>query len=84
MVERPDIASDRRTPPSRKRPLLALFAAAGAVALVLLSVFALNLGLGRLKDSFGWVEHPDEVLLQLTRIEATLAGGGRRCPGTRV
>ena len=84
MVERPNIASDRHTPPSRKRPLLALFHAAGAVALVLLSVFALNLDLGRLKDSFGWVEHPDEVLLQLTRIEATLAGGGCRCPGTRV
>jgi two-component system, LuxR family, sensor kinase FixL len=43
-----------------------------AVALVLLSVFALNLNVGRLKESFGWVEHTDEVLLQLTSIEATV------------
>jgi two-component system, LuxR family, sensor kinase FixL len=79
MMQRPDIASDRRTLPSRKWPIVALFSAAGAaalaVALVLLSVFALNLNLGRLKDSFGWVEHTDEVLLQLTRIEATLIDG---------
>jgi len=79
MVQRPDTANDRRTRPSSKRPLLALFSAAGAtalaVALVLLSVFALNLNLGRLKESFGWVEHTDEVLLQLARLEATLIDG---------
>ncbi|HYM01486.1 MAG TPA: ATP-binding protein [Stellaceae bacterium] len=58
--------------PSRVRVLSMAGAAAFAVALVLLSVFALNLNLSRLKDSFRWVEHTDEVLLQIASLEATV------------
>ena len=50
-------------------------AAALAVALVLLSVFALDLNLGRLKDSFGWVEHTNEVLRQIAIIDGTVLAG---------
>jgi two-component system, LuxR family, sensor kinase FixL len=66
-------------PHDPKRPRFTVFSAAGAaalaVALVLLSVFALNLNLGRLKDSFGWVEHTNEVLLQLADIDDSLIDG---------
>ncbi|HZB90399.1 MAG TPA: CHASE3 domain-containing protein [Stellaceae bacterium] len=65
--------------PAPRRSRLAIFSAAGAaavaVALVLLSVFALDLNVGRLRQSFGWVQHTDDVLLQLARIEATMIDG---------
>jgi two-component system, LuxR family, sensor kinase FixL len=43
-----------------------------ALSLFLAAVFFLNLNLARLKESFGWVQHTDDVLLQLAAIEATL------------
>ena len=71
-----EISGPQSRAASRRRPRLAAFSAAGvaalAVALVLLSVFALDLNLRRLRDSFGWVEHTDQVLLGLTSIEATV------------
>jgi two-component system, LuxR family, sensor kinase FixL len=74
-----NIALPQAQAPNRQRSRFAAFSAAGAaalaVALVLLSVFALNLNLGRLKESFGWVEHTDQVLLQITSIEATVIDG---------
>ena len=76
MLRNLTISGPRDRTADRKRPRFAAFSAAGAaalaVALVLLSVFALDLNLNRLKDSFGWVEHTDQVLLQLATIEATV------------
>jgi len=72
------ITGEARSARQAVRSRFTLFSAGAtalAVALVLLSVFALDLNLGRLKQSFGWVEHTDAVLLQLTRIEASLIAG---------
>jgi two-component system, LuxR family, sensor kinase FixL len=48
--------------------------AAGAIALSLFlaSVFALNLNQARLRENFGWVQHTDDVLLDIAAIEASL------------
>lgn len=66
----------RREKPRRRaipRALLPSFIAfAVALSLFLASVFFLNLNLVRLRESFSWVQHTDDVLLQLAAIEANL------------
>lgn len=43
-----------------------------AVSLVVVSALALNLSLGRLRDSVAWVQHTDDVLLQVASIDGDL------------
>ena len=54
------------------RSLASIAAVVVALSLFLAAIFFLNLNLVRLKESFGWVQHTDEVLLQLAAIEATV------------
>src|SRR5271166_2569590 len=45
-----------------------------AVSLVVVSALALNLSLGRLRDSVAWVQHTDDVLLEVASIDGDLVG----------
>jgi C4-dicarboxylate-specific signal transduction histidine kinase len=58
--------------PHARRPWLPGVSLGAAVFLLIGSVFLLNLNLAQLRDSFGWVEHTDNVLLQVTNLENDL------------
>lgn len=60
------------------RERLRVVSAVGALVLgtgfLVVALLAVALNLRLLRDSFGWVEHTDDVLLQLAGIEADLVG----------